>query len=106
LGAAEELAEPLEDFPNKNYKGVQEVREVRKERYNLLPEVQEEDNHRLEDQVADQVAAGIVAAQAVMKNTVEGPEDLEACTLAPKPDHTSNQAMSLEIQGKTMVVER
>jgi hypothetical protein len=99
-GAAEELAVPLGDFPNKNYK---EAREVRKEADNLRPEDQEDDNHRLEDQVA----AGIVAAQAVVKNTVEGQEDLETHRTWAL-NHTSNPAMSLSlgIQGKTLMVAR
>lgn len=98
MGAAEELAEPLEDFPNKDYK---EAREVRRGADNLRPEDQEDDNHRLEDQGVE----GTAAPQAVVKNTAEGPEDLEAYTWAPKPDHTLNLTMSLslEIQGKTSV---
>lgn len=89
---------PLEDFLNTNYK---EVQEVLKEANNLRPEVQEDDNH-----LEDQAAVGTVAAQAVVTYTVEGPEDLETCTWAP--NHTLNPAMcvSLEIQGKTLVVER
>lgn len=98
LGAAEESAVPLEDFLNTSYK---EVREVLKEANNLLSEDQEDDNH-----LEDQAAVGTVAAQAVVTNTVEGPKDLETCTWAP--NHTLNPAMfaSLEIQGKTLVVER
>jgi hypothetical protein len=98
LGVVEELAVPLEDFPNKNYK------EARQEADNHRPEDQEDDNHQLEDQAA----ASTVVAQAVVKNIVEGPGDPETCTWAPKPNHTSNQGMSasLEIQGKTLVVER
>jgi hypothetical protein len=98
LGVAEESAVPLEDSLNTSYK---EVREVLKEANNLRPEDQEDDNH-----LEDQTAVGTVAAQAVVTNNVEGPEDLETCTWAP--NHISNPAMSvsLEFQGKTLVAER